>query len=253
MTLSVSIERHTSADRINAVINDPYVRSWVAPGTETLDITKAVADENNILLMGDHGGCMFFRIQAGVYEVHTQVERAGRGEWVVGLTTACAHWMFTRTDAYEVLTRVPNGHIAARAAAIEAGMKYEFTRPGECLFRGRMVDVHIYSCRIQDWVQTAPRLVEIGRTFHDMLHREADRLGLTDAHDDDENHNRYVGAAVEMIRAGKLVKGVAFYNRWAIVSRHDPIKILSQAPPTVEIDHGLVIAMDGNEFRVTRP
>jgi hypothetical protein len=254
MTLSVAVERHRCADRINAVLNDPDVRSWAANGTGSVDISQQVADDNNILLMGEHGGCMFYRIQPGIYEVHTQVERAGRGEWTGGLTAACGHWMFTRTDAFEVLTRVPHGHVAAKAAAIAAGMRHEFTRPAECLFRNRKVDVHIYSIRIQDWVQSAPWLVEIGAEFHDMLHAEAERLGVTDPpHDDDENHNRYVGAAVEMVRCGKLLKGVAFYNRWAAVSRHEPVRIVSQSPAVVQIDHGLHVTLDGETFRVTRP
>src|SRR6266481_7406635 len=113
----IPIERHFSAERINEVINDSSVRPWVANGSEVLDVAKHVGNRSHVLLMGEHGGCMFFKFLPGVYEVHTQVERAGRGEWTNALTAACARWMFTRTDCYEILTRVPHGHEPARAAA----------------------------------------------------------------------------------------------------------------------------------------
>ena len=143
---------------------------------------------------------------------------------------------------------------ASRAATVSAGMMYEFTRPQECRFRDHLVDVHIYSYRIQDWAKDAPGLVEIGREFHDMLHAAADRLGVTDQpHEDDENHNRYVGVTIEMIKHGLPVKGLSFYNRWAAVSRHPLVRLLTAKKVVVEIDHGLRVSWDGERFEVTRP
>lgn len=248
----IAVERQYTAARINAVLNDPDVRPWVANGEEVIDLSPRVADKNNILLMGEHGGCMFYPLLPGIYEVHTQVTRKGRGEWTAALTAACAHWMFTRTPCYEIMTRVPHGHIAARAAALAAGMMHEFTRPLECSFRNHLVDVHVFAYRIQDWIGRAAGVVELGRAFHEMLHAEAARLGLTDAHDDDDNHNRYVGATVEMIWQGQVHKAINFYNRWALVSRHEPIRLLTLAPVTVQIDHGLVITVRNAQFEVTR-
>lgn len=248
----IAVERQFEAGRINAVLNDPAVRPWVANGSELIDLTAKVSDKNNILLMGEHGGCMFYPLLSGVYEVHTQVTRPGRGDWTARLTDACARWMFTRTPCYEIMTRVPHGHIAARAAAVAAGMRHEFTRPQECRFRDHIVDVHIYSYRIQDWIERADALVDTGREFHDMLHREADRLGVSGAHADDDNHNRYVGAAVEMIWHGQITKGVNFYNRWAQVSRHEQIRLMLSDPVTVKIDHGLCITISNGQFGVTR-
>ena len=160
------IERHRTAEALNEIVNDPHVRPWVAPGTEPLDLTFQVANENNVCLVGEHGCCVFLKAMPGVYEVHTQVKREGRGEWTNALTRACAHWMYLRTDAYEIMTRVPQGHIGAKAAAQNAGMRYDFTREKECLFRGQMIDVHIYSFRIQDWLVVRPEgLVDVGRSI----------------------------------------------------------------------------------------
>lgn len=250
----IQLERHTSAERINAVINHPAVRPWIAPGKETLDVTATVSNPDNVLLMGEHGGCMFYKIMPGIFEVHTQTLPTGRGQWTNALTETCAYWMFLKTDCYEILTRVPEGHVAAKTAALSRGMKYEFTRPKECLFRDKMVDVDIYSFRIQDWIGAADDLIEVGRAFHDKLNAEALRLGVkTEHHEDDENHNRYVGAAVTMARNGRAVKGVLFYNRWAVVSRHERIALVSRDPVVVKIDHGMFVTIKENDIEVSLP
>lgn len=248
----IAIERHRTAERINAVLNDPYVRPWVADESEgPLDIERQVSNEKNILLMGEHGGCMFFNLLPGIYEVHTQVARAGRGAWTRQLTEACALWMFTRSDAYEIMTRIPEGHIGARAAALAQGMRHEFTRDNECQFRGKLGDVHIHSFRVQDWLPTAPDLADIGAWFHDRLHAEARRLGIADQpHGDDDNHNRYVGAAYEMAVNGQIGKALTIYNRWALASRHPTIAVVSAEPLVVKFDIGY-LHFERGDIRVT--
>jgi hypothetical protein len=235
-------------------LNHPLVRPWVADASEgALDLSARVADRRNILLLGEHGGVMFYPVMPGVYEAHTQVLPAGRGGWTRGLTQACAHWMFTRSPAYEIMTRVPQGHFAAKAATEATGMHLEFTRPKECRFRGQLVDVHIYSGRLQDWIGSAPGLVEIGARFHDRLNELARAAGITaPAHEPDENHNRYVGAAIEMARGGQVKKGVAFYNRWAIVARHPMVELVAIDPPTIKMDIG-TLRLTGDDVDLVVP
>ncbi len=237
----IAIVRATDAVRVNAVLNDYRVRPWVADeGEGDLDVSAGVADPRNVFLLGEHGGCFFIWLQPGVYEVHTAVLPAGRGAWVRALTETVVWWMFTQTDAYEILTRVPAGHIAAKTAAEAQGLKYEFTRPGECLFLKKRRDLHVHGCRIQDWMARAPYwAAERGARFHDQLHAEAARLGITaPAHEDDPNHNAYVGACYDMVVGGQVKKGVALYNRWALVSRHAPIQLVTESPPRVKMDIG---------------
>lgn len=138
----VRIERQTTAARINAVLNDPGVRPWVADAAEgKLDITAAVENPNNYCLMAEHGGCMFFRLMPTIYEVHTQVLPEGRGPWAIAMIRAAIHSMFARTDAWEIMTRVPRTHIAAKAATLRVGARFEFTRDDPCLFRGELVNL----------------------------------------------------------------------------------------------------------------
>jgi hypothetical protein len=253
--MEVRVERHLKADVLNAIANDPDVRPWIAPGREPLDLSFQVENRNNILLVGEHGCCMFLRMLPGVYEVHTQVRKEGRGEWTNALAAECVRQMFLRTDAYEIMTRVPKGHLGAKTAAVTVGMRYDFTREKECRFRDTLTDVHIYSFRLQDWLPMAPASVsDTGRRFHDRLHEEAERLGVKDpSHADDENHNLFVGAAVEMVQAGYPVKAALTYNRWAIASRHEPIALISVNPTVAKIDHGLYVTFADGDIRVSLP
>lgn len=245
---SVPIWRDTDAGALNQLLNEPEVRPWVADAAEgVLDVSRQAADPNNVLLMGEHGGCMFFKLMPGIYELHTQVRPEGKGAWLKMFGAAAAHWMFTRTDAYEVLTRIPTSHAAAVGAARMMGFRHEFTRPAEeCKFRGESVAVAVYGRRVQDWMAEAPGLVERGAWLHAFFAEEAKRLNLAEPmHEDDENHNRYAGAAFEMALGGQPIKAVMAYNRWALASRHATVALVSVDPPTIRFDIGLLKLAEG--------
>ncbi len=250
------IERITASDahRINAILNHPEVRPWVADVAEgVLDITPQLMMTSNVCLMSEHGGCFFFRLMQGIYEVHTQVLPAGRGAWAKNFTREAAHWMFTHTEAFELLTRVPHGHIAAKAATLAVGATKEFTGMVPCRFRGRETRVDIYRLSLQEWVMNTPELAERGAWLHERLHQEADRLGITaPPHAEDEGHNRYAGACIAMAMNGQVRKAVAFYNRWALLSRHRTIAFVSDDPPVIRFDLGDLKLVNGNDVEVVQ-
>lgn len=235
------IERHLDALHLNTILNDPYVRPDVAePGDHPLDLTNAVANQNNYCLMAEFGGCMFFNLMPGVYEVHTQSLASGRGEYMKEVVRNCADWMFGKTDAFEIVTRIPAHHMGAKGLAQSVGMRLEFRRPNACVWRGQKMDVDIYSFRIQDWMP-GEAIEERGRQFHDFLHAEATRIGHKGKpHPDDPVHNRYVGAALEMLESGHVRKAVAFYNRWCLIARHPIVQLLSESPLLIRFDLGLL-------------
>ena len=79
---NVEIRREYTADKLNSVLNCPEVRPYVAEVPDGyLDLSRGVKNTNNVLLMGEFGGCFFIKVLPGVYEVHTQVLPEGRGEW----------------------------------------------------------------------------------------------------------------------------------------------------------------------------
>lgn len=246
-TVAVVPRRDFSARRLNEIVNHPEVRPWVAdPSEGVLDLTAAARNRDNVLLMGEHGCCLCFKLMPGLYEVHTQILPEGRGRWALAFVKAGATWMFENTDAFEVVTRVPHGHPAARTLTVAAGMRLEGTRPDGCKFNGVVTPAEIYSLRIQDWLVRADHLIAVGRGVHEEMHRQAHAKGVTATpHEDDENHNRIVGATFNITLGGYVEKAVALYNRWAAMARHPLIQLVSVLPPVIRFDIGTMRLVNG--------
>lgn len=237
------IKRHFTADSLNEVVNHPSVYEWVrGAATGPLDLTIPVLDEDNVLLMGEYGGVLFIKHSPGTYEAHTQVLPDGRGPWTVDMVNEALRWMFTKTDAIEIVTRVPKGNIAAMALARAINGRPEFTIKMGWIHEGEVIPADIYALRIQDWMAKAPNLEAKGKWFHERLEAEYDRLGYEEPiHPEDPLHDRYVGAAVEMIMGGQPYKAVIFYNRWAGMTGYAPVKVVSTNPTVIDIHESLLM------------
>ena len=245
------LELQSDANKLNAIVNHPDVYPWVR-GFQTgeLDISPVIAQDGTVCLLGEYGGLLFHRLQPGLYEIHTQVLSEGRGAWAVRCAQACLHWLFTRTDAVEVLTRCPEGNDAARGLARTCHLSLQFTNPMGWIMDGKPVPADIFGLTVQAWMKTAPGLVDRGQWFHRMLEAEFRRHGAADqSHPDDVNHDRYVGAACEMVLGGQPDKAVVFYNRFAAMAGYQPIEMVSADPPAFNIGNALVV-LRGDEFWV---
>ena len=239
----MKIERIYSATRVNEVVNHPDVYPWVH-GTIVgpLDLTPLAEDRRNVILWGEQGGIAFLMVQPGIYEAHAQALPEGRGRWMLDFTWAALHWMFTKTDAMEVVTRVPRGNFGARALAKAVGFTKEFSRPDGWVYDHRPVPVEVWSLQLQGWMKSAPNLVEEGIRFHNELGAEYIRMGKIDPiHPDDDNHDRYVGAAVAMVKGGQPFKALVFYNRWAKLAGYKEISLLKAEPVIIDIQESILM------------
>lgn len=244
------IARATDATFINAVVNHPAVRPHVHGAPGPLDLTAVVENPHNLVLTGEHGGMVFVQQVPGVYDIHTQVLPAGRGRWALDMAHACVDWLFSRTNATEVFTRVPVGNLAAKALTMACGAKLE-ERVWQDLGAGPGW-VEIYSGRLQDWIQIADHLPARGREFHAMLAEKYAALGVdAQVHDENEWHDRHVGAAAGMIAGGQPVKGTLVFNRWAAMAVAPPMKLLSLNPVILDITD-CRIQVNGEDFEVLR-
>lgn len=247
------IRRHFTADSLNIVVNDPSVYPWVRGRmTGYLDLTPVIRDRNNILLMGEHGGMLFTQHQPGLYEIHTQVLPAGRGQWTIDMATACLQWMFTRTDAMELVSRVPKGNLGARALVRRMHGGFEFRRDNGWTFNDQVVPADIYSWKVQDWMRWAPGMISRGEWFHKRLEKEYKKLNRRiPQHPDDDIHDQFVGAALEMVFAGNPHKGVILYNRWAVMAGYAPIKMVTDSPLVLDIADALLMFREDDFWVMT--
>jgi hypothetical protein len=247
------IERHTDANFLNRVVNDPDVYRWVKGyAIGQLDFSAIAADPRHYVLMGEHGGIVFFQKAPGLYECHTQVLKPGRGEWAKRMARACLHIMFTQTDCLEVYTHVPKGNLGARTLTMLCGFGLEFRKPASLegwVMDGDPVPTDVFSLRVQDWARTAPGLVERGAWFHRRLEAEFKRLGRHEEnHADDDVHDRFVGMAAEFVFGGQPFKGQMLYNRIAAMAGYMPIVISNPRPLTVNIGSAILCFQDGDFY-----
>lgn len=220
------ISQSHNAEKFNQVINHESVRSLVSETPDTLDASNVVSDTRNVLLEAPSGFFLFHWHEPGTYEVHTQFLPEGRGKNAFLAAQEAAHFMFTKTDCVEILTKVPVENVAAKQLTTAMGFTQLFTGSK---WKGKPVE--FFRLGIEEWMATAPRLVERGEWFH----HELSRQGAEADHEDDSVHDRYVGAAVEMILAGQAGKGVVYYNRWARFYGYETIACVSETPLVIDI------------------
>lgn len=242
------IERTTDASAINAILNHPQVRPYIADIADGyVDVGKQLA-AGALALAGEYGAFMVYRYDVGIYECHTAVLPAGRGAWALAFAKAGATFMFTQTDCVEIMTRVPQGHVAAKALSEAVGFRHQFTTPPDCLFRGKAVPCHIYAMPMAEWFSRAEGLEAHGAAFHRWLNAQVGN-GHGEPHPADPGHNKVIGAALAMVSGGQVAKGIAFYNKNSIAARHATISLLSLNPPQIRFDAGvLTMTPDGLRF-----
>lgn len=244
----MNIYQAQDAIRVNEIVNDPSIYPWIK-GSHTgfLDLTNVVANKNNVVLVSDHGCVVFTKLQSGIYEFHTSVLPEGRGTWMQEGAVEVFHWMFTKTDAYELMTKCPDGNILAKLGARNVGCNLQF-RTGEIWpTNGGKVSVDVYSILIQQWGVKAPKLEETGHQFHECLINQYEKLGRNiNVVANDDTHDRYVGAAIEMLRGKQIGKAVNFYNRWAVMAGYMPISVLSMEPLILDISEAKIRISDNN-------
>ena len=242
------LERHTDAKRINEIVNHPSILPWVRGNHDKLDLTNVAKNPKNVCLVGEHGCVLFIKHQPGVYEFHTSVLPEGRGQWMIEKSKQCFRWMFTRTDAFELMTQCPDGNIAAKAGARAVGCSMMFrTRPIWPTDKG-LVSVDVWSIILQDWIKQTPELAETGELFHNELQEKYIALGKTDPiHEEDVVHNQYAGVTCEMMEHGQVNKAVSVYNRFAALSGYKSISV--EWEPIIDIFEAK-LRIKGDDFDV---
>jgi hypothetical protein len=245
-----TIERAVDVQWLNHVANDPAVLPNVIGLMDPpLDLSPVIADSRNVCLIGEHGAIVFHHQMPGLYDAHPMFLEAGRGKWGTAFATAARHWLFTRTDAVEIIARCPRGNLAAKVLAKSLGFTYEMTNHRGWALGGEVVPADVYTLLIQHWMRDAPGLVERGRWFHEKLDSEHERLGASvQPSEPDLARDRYVGAAWEMILGGQTGKGLVFNSRWAAFSQDEPAELVMQEPLAIRAAGSVLIVRDGDFY-----
>lgn len=251
------IRRSFDAADINPILNDPHVfESIKLPGIEPagIDVREIVENPRNVLLVAEGGGIIFAQSEPGIYDVHTAFLKPKRksegGPHIRNVCLAAYRWMFLSTDCMVLQTRMPAFNRAAIVFAPLVGWQMEFERKAVWPTADGAADMSYFSMRYEDWARREDRLVEAGGAFHRRLDEEFARHGVAlDNHPDDEAHDRYVGACMEMVKSGQPEKAVVLYNRWAHFAGYGPIAFVSRSPLLIDIGTALLMVEHDN-FKV---
>ncbi len=227
---------------LNAVANDPTVRPHIG-GEGPVDLTDKLANPANIALQNARGGFLFEKIDVGLYELHTMFLPVGRGRHVIEAAAEAARYMFTTTDAVELITKLPATNRRADFMVRRCGFRKLYERRGAW---DDGADLYFFGLGLEDWRQTDDRALAAGRDFHATLEAAKDAVtSVLTTHPDDETHDRVVGATVLMIQAGQVRKGIWAYNRWAAVAGYQQITVKSETPPVVDVIDAIIGLVDG--------
>ena len=236
------IRRTLEARFLNEVANHPDVREGLG-GAGPLDLTAIVSDPSNVALETEHGGWVLVRHEPGVYELHTLFLKEGRGLAHFTAGSEGLAYMFAATDAREIVTRVPDFNCAAKMSSRAFHFRERFRRENAWTdARGETCGISYRVLDIDTWCAHSAPALRAGEWFHEKI--EAAKVAFSSSlpdHPEDKAHDRAAGAAVLMIKAGNLGKGVWFYNRWARLAGYAPITVLSQTPAIIDVGVGVIV------------
>ncbi len=233
------LTRTMNGAALTGVANHPFVRPWLG-GSGFVDLTAACADPANVALETDGGGFLLLGKGGGLYEAHTLfVPEAGRK--APAASREGFLYLFTHTDAVEVVTMVPSNNAPAGKLAHYVGFTPRFTRQAAWPTEDGVIPAEYFSLTVEQWALKSDDCLAAGVAFHGALERAKEAAGSAlDIHADDEIHDRIVGATCLMARAGNAAKGVAFYNRWAVTAGYAPISLICENPPILDVIDAVV-------------
>jgi hypothetical protein len=230
--------------RIEAICNEPELRAWAADGAPPFDANRIGAP--NFAVVGEEGCFLAMAIEPSRYMIHTSILPAFRGHAAALASQEALKIAFCETDALELETLVPASIPHAHMFARQMGFRPRFVRERLWPWHGKLHSVAFLSMTVLDWA-----LLGGCRAQGEAFHMRLDEVGeLSHAHD--PAHDMVVGAAVEMVRAGRPDKGVATYNYWARVAGYMPISVISRDPLRIDIRH-CTVRVEGPDFHVEAP
>lgn len=234
---------------LTQIANHDNVRPALG-GTGEIDLVAAVADPRNFAFQNEEGGFFFTPVHPGAYEGHTIFAPRSHFKQVLALAAASFEYLFTQTDCDQILTKVPDNNKGAQFMGAKLGFMQDFHRD-DAWASG--VGVSYQKLTLDRWAVACSTAEEQGRMFHIMLERAKKDFGsILPDHPEDVIHDRAVGACIMMIRAGNVIKGVNYYNCWAIFAGYPQIGLLSEQPPLIDAGEGVIVGMTNGQMEVFR-
>lgn len=240
--------------RANSLLRFPEI--WESQRIDGVTIDQAqvkdiLTDRDFLFFVGPSEAPTGFLIvqfkQPGIYELHTNLAKAGRGPVGYAAITGALDWMFTATPADTIFTHAPEWNQRPILAMIGAcGGHAVGDRPNAWQRDGIAYSSRICAMGLHDWAANrvnSGAFAADGESFHKGIH---DALGEL-SHGEDRTHDAAVGLAVVCGRAGAWNRGIALYNHIAAIMGYQTIRIEGITP-----DGGFILWMGNAILKISR-
>lgn len=147
------IERIFDVSRVNALANHPAIHPWVSSDDNPIDLTAAVLDDRNFVLMGSGGGFIAHNLGDGDYEAHSLFLPEARGSNAIETAKAGMDFMFGKTDCRRLLARCPKGNLAV--LAFVRALRFDYLRTEKDMWptKSGLVDQKWYAMPRDKWLK----------------------------------------------------------------------------------------------------
>ena len=228
---------------IERIVNHPSIIEGVTNDATVTPIRAAewLERRNFVLLDQD---CCFVAINMGPYryQIHTNILPC-TGHRKLRLANAALRYAFIEMPVAELLTMVPESNPAAWKFAQWLAFRPRFERKHAWPKNGGWERLDFLSLNLEQWIESGACVAE-GIWFHERLKA----LGGAVDHGEDWTHDCYVGACMEMVRAGHPDRAVAVYNHWARFARYEEVTLVSLDPVVIDIASHRLKLIDGEFF-----
>jgi hypothetical protein len=159
-------------------------------------------------------------------------------------------YIFSATDATELVTKVPSDNQAAFGLARLAGFRPAFSALMPWSSAGPKL-ITVYRLDLEMWAHRSAACLALGHWLHDQFAAvlAAEASALPPHSPADDAHDRVAGAATLMLRAGNPAKAVQFYNAWAALVGYPIIRWLRDHPVRIDLE-GMIVELLGEEIEV---
>lgn len=214
---------------VNEICGDPEVRKWTAAdGSPPFDGERWIRQPASIVVLVE-GGCFLCPWLGGTtWAIHTHFLPSHRGKGSIISASAALALGFLGTQAETFVTSVPDNNRGAAWFAKTLGFLPTYRRE-QCWTTGdETFGMQHFRLDIDEWILRG-FMRRIGEEFHEALSHHGHN-----SHDEDPVHDSYVGTACAMVAHGKVDKALSVYNRWALASGYEPLRLKSTSPPVID-------------------
>lgn len=226
--------------------NNPNVRPLLG-GEGEIDLSGVVANPANFTFTSEIGGIILIRLYgddySAAYEAHSIFRPYSSPRRVLGIMRQVIDYMFTETDCALICTKVADNNpgaawLAEKGHFVREAHRKDAWAPG--------VGTSYMKLPLDRWPDLCSTATEQGRAFHALL-EAAKRVegSILPDHPEDAAHDAAVGASILMIKAGNVVKGINFYNKWASFAGYGAIALISEQPVVVDVRDAIVGLVNG--------